>query len=137
LIKVRFGEANIQQCDVMLKDVAESKRVDRVIHSRAETVVHPRILSRFFWPPLREEKLIMPPKLQEQFDMYENEYSKIKRGRKLHWMDHLGTVEVDIELADREISLEVTPLQATVLYAFEDHGTQISKLCLFRSTRCR
>ena len=64
----------------------------------------------------------MPPELQEQFSLYETEYSKIKRGRKLAWMDHLGTVEVEIELADREISLEVTPLQATVLYAFEDRG---------------
>ena len=39
MIKVRFGEANVQQCDVMLKDITESKRVDRVIHSRAQTVV--------------------------------------------------------------------------------------------------
>lgn len=43
MIKVRFGEANVQQCDVMLKDITESKRVDRVIHSRAQTVA---LLSR-------------------------------------------------------------------------------------------
>ena len=38
LIKVRFGEANIQSCDVMLKDIIESKRVDRLIHMRAQNV---------------------------------------------------------------------------------------------------
>jgi len=41
MIKSRFGEANIQSCDVMLKDIVESKRVDRLIHSRAENVSTP------------------------------------------------------------------------------------------------
>jgi len=41
MIKSRFGEANIQSCDVMLKDIIESKRVDRLIHSRAENVFTP------------------------------------------------------------------------------------------------
>jgi anaphase-promoting complex subunit 2 len=71
---------------------------------------------------LRDEKLIMPPQLQEEFAEYASEYSKIKRGRKLTWMDHLGTVEVEIELMDRRLSVEVTPIQAAVLYAFEGHG---------------
>jgi anaphase-promoting complex subunit 2 len=64
----------------------------------------------------------MPASLQEQFRLYENEYSKVKRGRKLFWLDHLGTIELDIELADRQVSLEVTPLQAATLHAFQDHG---------------
>ena len=38
MIKLRFGEAIIQSCDVMLKDVIESKRVDRLIQMRAENV---------------------------------------------------------------------------------------------------
>jgi anaphase-promoting complex subunit 2 len=120
----------------MLKDITESKRVDRVIHTRANTSIHPKILSRFFWPPLREEKLIMPLELQEQFNIYEIEYARIKRGRKLAWMDHLGTVEVEIELADREISLEVTPLQASVLYAFENHGISRKQSHSPRSIGC-
>lgn len=64
----------------------------------------------------------MPPQLLEQFSEYANEYSKIKRGRKLTWMDHLGTVEIEIELMEREVSVEVTPIQAVVLHAFEDQG---------------
>jgi hypothetical protein len=39
MIKVRFGEANIQSCDVMLKDIIESRRVDRLIHMRADNVL--------------------------------------------------------------------------------------------------
>jgi anaphase-promoting complex subunit 2 len=66
--------------------------------------------------------LTLPVGLADHFQAYENEYSKIKRGRRLTWLHQLGTVEVDIELVDRQISMEVTPLQATVLYAFEEHG---------------
>ena len=39
------------------------------------------------------------------------------------WLDHLGTVEVEVELADREVTMEVSPLQASLLCAFEDNGT--------------
>jgi anaphase-promoting complex subunit 2 len=67
----------------------------------------------------------MPPNLQEQFAEYAIEYAKIKRGRKLAWMDSLGTVEVEIELADRQLTLEASPIQAAILYAFEDHGIQL------------
>jgi hypothetical protein len=49
MIKTRFGEANIQSCDVMLKDIIESKRVDRLIHNRAENVTpRPPRNSRLF-----------------------------------------------------------------------------------------
>jgi anaphase-promoting complex subunit 2 len=43
MIKARFGEANIQSCDVMLKDVIESKRVDRLIHNRTSNVPPPNL----------------------------------------------------------------------------------------------
>ena len=64
----------------------------------------------------------MPPQLLEQFTEYANEYAKIKRGRKLAWMDHLGTVDIEIQLEDREVTVEASPIQTAVLYAFEDYG---------------
>jgi len=32
LLKIRFGEAALQVCDVMLKDMADSKRIDDNVH---------------------------------------------------------------------------------------------------------
>jgi len=64
----------------------------------------------------------MPELLQEQFHSYANEYAKIKRGRKLAWMDHLGTVDLEIDLADRQVTIEASPIQASILYAFEESG---------------
>jgi len=68
----------------------------------------------------------MPTLLLDQFAEYETEYAKIKRGRKLTWMDHLGTIELDIELEDRVVALEATPLQAAVLYAFQERGLPLN-----------
>jgi len=76
-----------------------------------------------FWPALRDEKLIIPSELQRQFGEYSLEYAKIKRGRKLAWLDHLGTVEIEVELEDRQITLEVSPIQAVVLQVFEEDGS--------------
>ena len=64
----------------------------------------------------------MPEQLHNQFTQYEQEYSKIKRGRKLTWLDHLGTVDLSIVLADRTLDIEATPAQASILYAFEEIG---------------
>lgn len=32
LLKIRFGETVLQVCDVMLKDMADSKRIDDHVH---------------------------------------------------------------------------------------------------------
>ena len=31
LLKLRFGEASLQQCEVMLKDISDSKRINNAI----------------------------------------------------------------------------------------------------------
>jgi len=33
LLKLRFGENSLQLCEVMLKDIADSKRADNFIHT--------------------------------------------------------------------------------------------------------
>lgn len=40
-------------------------------------------------------------------------------------MDHLGTVDVEIQLEDRQVSIEVSPIQTAILFAFQDHGIQL------------
>jgi len=38
-------------------------------------------------------------------------------------MDHLGSIELDVHLDDRTISIETSPIQAAVVYAFQERGT--------------
>jgi len=67
LLKLRFGDAAMVGCEVMLRDVAESRRLDALVHSthlRTANPVHPHILSRLFWPTFRSEEVVLPDTLQ-------------------------------------------------------------------------
>jgi anaphase-promoting complex subunit 2 len=60
----------------MLKDMADSKRIDDHIQGTAkvcldsehgadiQSVVHPLVISRMFWPNMPASSLHLPPKLQ-------------------------------------------------------------------------
>ncbi|KAH6898779.1 hypothetical protein B0T10DRAFT_119071 [Thelonectria olida] len=129
LLKKRFGEAALQNCDVMMKDIQDSKRVDAVIcknirsdsNRRTENVTyHSKILSRLFWPSLAKESFAVPPPVAEIQKQYEHGFEELKSSRKLTWLDNLGTATVRLELEDRTIELECKTYEAAVIYAFQD-----------------
>ena len=49
---------------------------------------------------------------------YHHDFNDRKPDKKLKWLWQLGTVELDIQLKDRKLSLEVSPLQAAVAELF-------------------
>lgn len=66
-LKIRFGDTALQACEVMLRDVLDSRRLDAIIRrdqglhvlagrkakgDNKEPEVHAKILSRLFWPAL-------------------------------------------------------------------------------------
>lgn len=58
------------------------------------------------------------PRLQNQ---YADAFHRFRQDKKLKFY-HQGTVTVDVQLQDRQLSLEVTILQASVLEAFAKRG---------------
>jgi len=55
-------------------------------------------------------------------DLYENGFTEFKPDKKLHWLPQLWTVMLELELQDRTIEAEVTPLEAAVIGLFEENG---------------
>ena len=55
-------------------------------------------------------------------DEYTRGFEALKGMRTLRWKPHLGLVEVEVELADRTLSLSVTPAQATAIMHFQEKG---------------
>ena len=55
-------------------------------------------------------------------DEYTRGFEALKVMRTLQWKPHLGLVELDVELADRTLSLSVSPAQATAIMHFQDKG---------------
>ncbi|KAI9874176.1 MAG: hypothetical protein M1830_010102 [Pleopsidium flavum] len=130
LLKLRFGEGPLQACEVMLRDVLDSKRVDTVIRndqsfstsSKTQEApdLHAKILSRLFWPALHEESFSIPPAVVELQKSYEKGFETLKQSRKLTWLNALGQVTVELDLEDRVVTEEVQTWQASVIYAFND-----------------
>lgn len=146
LLKVRFGDSALQACEVMLRDVLDSKRIDAVVRSdqglarrepsprfpvtpdqRGKAAgpseempqLHAKIVSRFFWPNLQEQAFKVPDEISELQQRYAAGFEALKQSRKLTWLNGLGQVTVELDLEDRVFVDEVTTWQATVIYAFQ------------------
>ncbi|XP_029293067.1 anaphase-promoting complex subunit 2 [Cottoperca gobio] len=133
LLKLRFGESHMHYCEVMLKDMADSRRINTNIReeeSRLSEEEQPPlslssiILSSEFWPPLKEEKLELPPLVCQAMEAYTHRYEKLKAMRTLSWKPHLGSVTLDLELEDRTLTnLTVSPIHAAIILHFQEKST--------------
>jgi anaphase-promoting complex subunit 2 len=80
---------------------------------------HARILSRLFWPGLEREHFLLPQVVVDQQKRYEEGYEGLKSRRKLTWLNQMGQARVELELADRTVTVDCSPVEATVVYAFQ------------------
>ncbi|GFR57765.1 anaphase-promoting complex subunit 2 [Elysia marginata] len=134
LLKLRFGEAQLHFCEVMLRDVAESRRVNARIQEAAkaaagkgseeleepELEMNAMILSAQFWPAFRDEKIKLPAELQEHLDKYTRSFEQQKQNRTLVWKTHLGLMNIELELNGESLSFSVSPVQAAIIMKFQE-----------------
>ncbi|KAH8272907.1 hypothetical protein KR018_008589 [Drosophila ironensis] len=146
LLKIRFGESLLHSCEVMLKDVTDSKRINAHIHSdtdrtesewpqlkpkaRLITVncicldqqfdISSLIVSAQFWPSFNKESLQLPEELEEEFKKYTKAYESYKGNRTLNWRTVTGRVNISIEIGDRTLDMVVSPTLAVLIYHFQN-----------------
>lgn len=140
-LKQRFGDNALQGCEVMLRDIVDSRKVDEVIRKEHEVQIkqppaplrtqdqpelHAKILSRLFWPSLPSQSFLLPTPISSAQQSYETSFEALKESRKLTWLPSQGHVEVELQLSDRVVTEEVLPYQASVIYAFQDHEGAVS-----------
>lgn len=141
LLKLRFGEAALQACEVMLRDILDSRRVDTFIHKDKELnledesapELHTRILSHLFWPSLHSETFSIPPEVESLQSRYSTGFESLKQSRKLTWLHALGQVTVTLDLEDRTVTEEVQTWQASVIYAFQPSPSEDSSSPITRT----
>ncbi|KAL4940831.1 hypothetical protein BDV06DRAFT_223702 [Aspergillus oleicola] len=130
LLKLRFGDNALQACEVMLRDIFDSRRVDTVVRNDQgmtataqdeETPdLHAKILSHFFWPEIQGQQFKVPNEITGLQKQYSEGFESLKQSRKLTWLNGLGQVTVELDLEDRVFVEEVTTWQATVIHAFNN-----------------
>ncbi|ESO09432.1 hypothetical protein HELRODRAFT_73864, partial [Helobdella robusta] len=127
LLKLRFGESQLHQCEIMLKDVSDSRRISNIIQSRKQSVdasdvipINGMILSAQFWPPrLKDEKVKLPDCLINSMQHYKKSFELLKGNRTLIWKPHLGLVNMEIELKGKILTFNVSPIHAAIIWHFQ------------------
>jgi anaphase-promoting complex subunit 2 len=133
LLKLRFGEAALRGAEVMLRDLADSKRVDANVHSVSDSATPLRrrrglvdiaalsatVVSALFWPALPKEDFSPPPGVAAMLATYAHKYHSLKAPRVLEWRPALGAVDLELTLGGATLEFSVSPFLATVLLQFQ------------------
>ncbi|XP_047135714.1 anaphase-promoting complex subunit 2 isoform X1 [Hydra vulgaris] len=127
LLKRRFGENHLHFCDIMLKDIQDSQRINRLIKDDAskqcaieqQIDFNAFILSSTFWPTFSDESVDPPEEVKSLMTNYTESFKQLKGMRTLDWINNLGSVELEVELQDGVKNFNVTPAQATLLLTFQ------------------
>lgn len=124
LLKLRFGESQLHFCEVMLKDISDSKKINALIHQDKNFEAmkfksNAMILSAQFWPPFKDESLELPDEIKQHLEAYTKLFQSLKGNRTLNWKPHLGTVNIEIEIGDKKLELTVSPFNATLIMHFQ------------------
>ena len=136
LLSLRFGESELHTCEVMLKDIKDSERVNQRINAGEIQNNRPRqfetnglILSQQFWPEnlgftqaFDDLKVLkLPDEVNDAFEAYTKAFETIKANRTLSWVHQLGMVKLELELNNGRNTVEFTvrPIQATIIHQFQ------------------
>ena len=143
LLKLRFGEISMRNCEIMIKDIDDSKRaisnINNTIKAKQSIVVmngretnpiiDAAIISHIFWPTLQNQQFRHHARIKTELEQFSNEYGQLKNPRRLVWMNQLGTVNLELDVvenkSDGTTAIETrdfscTPLLATLISHFED-----------------
>ncbi len=126
LLKLRFGESSLLQCEIMIKDIEDSKRINANIkktlrgrgpenNSMVEDL-DVTIVSKQFWPGLHGEDIQVHPAIQKRMKDVSHEYSVLKNPRSLVWKTNLGLAHLELEFDNGKTKdYYVNPLLATIM----------------------
>ncbi|KAJ1721325.1 hypothetical protein LPJ53_004149 [Coemansia erecta] len=133
-----LGARAVERSRVMLRDIAESRRLDGQISGA--TGLHATVVSRQFWPTAiatttaagaasaaaaaaREPSWTLPPEMERLAAQWAGAYEALRPARRLEWRHALGSVALEVEMLDgRTVRMRVRPIDAAVLVAIEEMG---------------
>ncbi|KAJ2478749.1 Anaphase-promoting complex subunit 2 [Coemansia sp. RSA 2131] len=132
MMKLRFGSAALERCEVMLKDVADSKRICQSVR---DPVYSALVVSRQFWEPSPADSFTAPPRMHALRDQFTRAFEALRPARSLEWRDSQSRIELQVEINGRTIDVSARPSQVAVLLAFQS-TPQLSVCELAHSMEC-
>eukprot|EP01128_Nolandella_sp_AFSM9_P000507 TRINITY_DN10665_c0_g1_i1.p1 TRINITY_DN10665_c0_g1~~TRINITY_DN10665_c0_g1_i1.p1 ORF type:complete len:773 (+),score=222.39 TRINITY_DN10665_c0_g1_i1:28-2319(+) len=141
-LKAKAGDVFTKKLEGMFNDikVSQEREGDWKEYCRnldnpppVETTV--AVLNNLYWPLQHLTDLTLPPQLAPSKDIFEKWYEKSAEKRKLSWIYNLGDCTLQYSFVDekkrkKRIDLICTPVQATLLLAFnKSNKYRLKQLC--------
>ena len=135
LLKLRFGKNEFTTLDIMIKDIKESKVLNKKLTARLGIQApnfHTSILSHLFWPTVLEnlsenDNFNLPPEINIKFEAYNSDYTSYMKGRSLKFLPSLGSVKIELSFNNKITqNFEVTPDRAAIISLFDDNSSELS-----------
>uniref|UniRef100_A0A7S2SKH5 Anaphase-promoting complex subunit 2 n=1 Tax=Mucochytrium quahogii TaxID=96639 RepID=A0A7S2SKH5_9STRA len=132
LLKLRFGESSMLNCEIMVKDIEDSKRINKSIKTTLQNKrstsarvgsnaveidsIEVTIVSKQFWPTLHGEDIEPHPDIKKKMSAISHEYSVLKNPRQLVWKSNLGIVQLELEFDEgQKKTFTVNPMLASLV----------------------
>ncbi|KAI6237819.1 Anaphase-promoting complex subunit 2 [Aphelenchoides besseyi] len=125
-MKKRFTDGELNQCEVMLKDIRDSAKLySSAVDNGMVIPFLPQIVSYVFWPEIKKDvkfKRIQP------FDEYAEKYCKIfekkRQSRTIHWYNDYGScIRMEVKVGSCNMDVEVPLSYAQTLIPFLKKAT--------------
>lgn len=132
LLKIRFGEAALQNAEIMMRDVNDSKRLNAVIRKMMPDTEWIRVLvtSDQYWPATGNFDFNLPDSVNSAIASFDKHYHSQKTPRTLRWKKSLGEVSLNVTIGGELVHFKVSPLQASIIMAFGEKNVFKSRaLC--------
>uniref|UniRef100_A0A0N4ZXA9 Anaphase-promoting complex subunit 2 n=1 Tax=Parastrongyloides trichosuri TaxID=131310 RepID=A0A0N4ZXA9_PARTI len=120
LMKRRFTDGELQNCEVMLKDIEDSRIMDKKLKEKKNILftTEVRIISRHFWPKIEHLTFEMPQTFKNAIETYKKTFEEFRASRTLIYYNTSGMAILNIELNGVKMDMTVTVPQASVLSIF-------------------
>jgi anaphase-promoting complex subunit 2 len=138
LMKLKFGDFDLNDAQIMVRDVIISRRINTQIHDLVSNVefngLSCLILSKHYWPSnsnsigrnqdLMNPNLLFPEILDSLMEKYKQKFIQLKPNQKLEFKKHLGLVTINVETnTNQQKEFSVSPVHVAVLSCLESDQT--------------
>uniref|UniRef100_A0A0N4Z4B1 Anaphase-promoting complex subunit 2 n=1 Tax=Parastrongyloides trichosuri TaxID=131310 RepID=A0A0N4Z4B1_PARTI len=120
LMKRRFTDGELQNCEVMLKDIKDSRLTDIKLDEKniVKFSTQVRVISKHFWPKIEYLTFKLPDIFKDATNKYKKSFEEFRASRTLTYYSSSGTVLLNVELNGVYIDMSVSIIQACILLSF-------------------
>jgi len=146
LLKLKFGENLLNDCDVIIKDIKDSKKLNQ--NNLKDDLINCLIINKYYWPFLNNsifeinnitpnfKKDNLPESNYDLFlnnvknhiNQYKKNFTKKNLSRELTFYSNVGYANITLTFRNGNFNFIVTPLSAFIIQIFDKDNEKYFKL---------